>query len=62
MSFSKKGKNELQWLTETQNLTNWIIPPPITEEIFCDASDYAWGGTYKTYKTRHGVCLRLQST
>jgi len=34
MSFSKKGKNELQWwLTETQNLTNWIIPPPITEEI-----------------------------
>jgi len=41
----------------SKNLENWILPPPIIEEIFCDSSDYAWGGVHKSYKTGGEWCL-----
>ena len=39
------------WIQETENLRNWISPPPISAEIFCDASDIGWGGVHKNEKT-----------
>ena len=52
MHISEAGIAEIKWwLSEINSLQNWILPPPITDELFCDASDYAWGGIYKLQKT-----------
>ena len=29
-------------------MENWIHPPIIETELFCDASDFAWGGVFET--------------
>ena len=51
MHISEAGIAEIKWwLSEINSLQNWILPPPITDELFCDASDYAWGGIYKLQK------------
>ena len=52
MHISEAGIAEIKWwLSEINSLQNWILPPPITDELFCDASDYAWEGIYKLQKT-----------
>ena len=32
-------------------MENWIHPPIIDTELFCDASDFAWGGVFETKHT-----------
>ena len=51
MSLSDKAKNELKWWKENRNIKNWIHPPPFTDTLYTDASDYAWGVVYNKSKT-----------
>ena len=32
-------------------MENWIQPPIIDTELFCDASDFGWGGVFETKPT-----------
>ena len=33
---------------DNNQIENWIHPPVIDTELFCDASDFAWGGAFET--------------
>ena len=34
-------KDDLKWWTDNNQMENWIHPPIIDTELFCDASDFA---------------------
>ena len=41
-------------------MENWIHPPIIDTELFCDASDFAWGGVFETNPHEmHGLKLKM---
>ena len=43
-SISDDAKDDLNWWKDSNQMRNWIHPPIIDTELFCDASDFAWAG------------------
>ena len=50
-TISKLAHNELLWWKNNTAMINWIHPPSIELEIFCDASSTAWGAICGVNKT-----------
>ena len=48
---SDVAKDNLKWWKHNNQMENWIHPPIIDTELFCDASDFAWGGVSETKPT-----------
>ena len=48
---SDDAKDNLKWWKDNNQMENCIHPPIIDTEIFCDASDFAWGGVFETKPT-----------
>ena len=48
---SDDAKDDLKWWRDNNQMENWINPPIIDTELFCDASDFAWGGVFETKLT-----------
>ena len=48
---SDDAKDDLKWWRNNNQMENWIHPPIIDTELFCDASDFAWGGVFETKPT-----------
>ena len=47
LSLSPVAKMELHWwLDNIDEMSNWIHPPTIVTEIFCDASNLGWGTVF----------------
>ena len=45
------AKDDLKWQKDNNHIENCIYPPITDCEIFCDASDFAWGGVFETKPT-----------
>ena len=55
LSLPPVAKMELQWwLDNTDEMLNWIHPPIIVTEIFCDESNLGWGTVFDD-RTTGGV-------
>ena len=48
---SDDAKDDLKWWKDNNQMENCIHPLIIDTEIFCDASDFAWGGVFETKPT-----------
>ena len=48
---SDDAKDDLKWGKSNKQTENWIHPPIIDTELFCGASDFAWGGVFETKPT-----------
>ena len=48
---SDDAKYDFKWWRDNNQMENWIHPPVIDTEVFCDASDFAWGGVFETKRT-----------
>ena len=47
MSISEAGLQDLNWWSHnSDNIKNWLHPPPISKQIKTDASGFAWGGVF----------------
>ena len=56
---SDDEKDDLKWWKDNNQMENWIHPPIIDTELFCDASDFAWGGVFETNPHEmHGLKLK----
>ena len=55
LSLPSVAKTKLQWwLDNIDEMSNWIYPPTIVTETFCDASNLGWGTVFDD-KTTGGV-------
>ena len=48
---SDDAKDDLKLGKSNKQMENWIHPPIIDTELFCGASDFAWGGVFETKLT-----------
>ena len=48
---SDDAKDDLKWWKDNNQMENWIHPPIIDTELFCDASDFAWGSVFEIKPT-----------
>ena len=48
---SNDAKDDSKWWKDNNQMENWILPPIIDTELFCDASDFVWGGVFETKPT-----------
>ena len=48
---SDDAKDDLKWWRDNSKIENWIHSPIIDTELFCDASDFVWGGVFETKRT-----------
>ena len=49
---SSESKLELEWwLNIIDDMSNWIQPPSITSQIYCDASNISWGTVFDVSST-----------
>ena len=47
-STSDDAKDDLKWWRDKNQMENLIHPPIIDTELFCGASEFAWGGVFET--------------
>ena len=48
---SHDAKDDLIWWKDNNQMENWIHLLVIDTELFCDASNFAWGGVFETKPT-----------
>ena len=48
---SNDAKDDSKWWKDNNQMENWILPPIIDTDLFCDASDFVWGGVFETKPT-----------
>ena len=41
----------LWWKKNIPNMSSWIHPPPVSDTIYTDSSEFAWGSVFDTQKT-----------
>ena len=59
MTLSVNSRSELEWWkSHIDGMINDIHLPPIRHKIYCDASDFAWGASFGTYRTGGSWTLR----
>jgi len=51
LELSLLAKSELLWWKENHSNENWICPPKIDFEMYCDASNFAWGAVFYNEST-----------
>ena len=56
VELSKESLTELRWWKgNVDDMYNWISPPPIRHEMYCDASDTGWGVKFVRKSGVHGT-------
>ena len=53
---SDDAKDNLKWWGDNNQIENWIHLPVIDTKLFCDASDFVWGGVFETKRTGDAWC------